>query len=38
MPHNGYRAFNISELRNKFYNLKITDIELGIKNSIEKLL
>ena len=37
MPHNGYRAFNISELRNKFSNLKITDIELGIKNSIEKL-
>ena len=37
MPHNGFRAFNITELRNKFSNLKMTDIELGIKNSIEKL-
>ena len=37
MPHNGYRAFNVSKLKNKLSSLKFTGIEEGIKISIDKL-
>ncbi|OUU62648.1 MAG: hypothetical protein CBC22_03925 [Alphaproteobacteria bacterium TMED62] len=34
MPHNGYRAFDITKLYNIFPHLKLTTIEEGIKKSI----
>jgi len=37
MPHNGYRAFDVSKLKNKLSSLKFTGIEEGIKISIDKL-
>ena len=37
MPHNGYRAFNVSKLKNKLSSLNFTEIEEGIKISIDKL-
>jgi len=37
MPHNGYRAFDVSKLKNKLSSLNFTDIEEGIKISVDKL-
>ena len=37
MPHNGYRAFDVSKLKNKLSDLNFTDIQEGIKISIDKL-
>ncbi len=37
MPHNGYRAFDVSKLKNKLSGLNFTDIQEGIKISIGKL-
>jgi len=37
MPHNGYRAFDVSKLKNKLSGLNFTDIQDGIKISIDKL-
>jgi UDP-glucose 4-epimerase len=36
MPHNGYRPFDISLLKNKFNKLKIDKINSGLKNYIKK--
>jgi len=37
MPHNGYRAFDVSKLKNKLSGLNFTDIQEGIKISMNKL-
>ena len=37
MPHNGYRAFDVSKLKNTLPKLKFMDIEEGIKISINDL-
>ena len=37
MPHNGYRAFDVSKLKSTISGLKLTDIEKGIEHSIDKL-
>ena len=37
MPHNGYRAFDISNLKKSIKKLKITSFEEGLKNSINNL-
>ena len=37
MPHNGYRAFDISNLKQNITKLKITSFEEGLKNSINNL-
>jgi nucleoside-diphosphate-sugar epimerase len=38
MPHNGYRAFDISLLNKNFPNLIFTDMEQGISKSIDYLI
>ena len=37
MPHNGYRAFDVDKLKKTVKSLKFTNIEVGIKNSMDKL-
>ena len=38
MPHNGYRSFDISRLTNLFPNIKITNIEKGLKNYFDNVV
>ena len=37
MPHNGYRAFDISNLKKNIKKLSITSLEEGIKSFINSL-
>ncbi len=37
MPHNGYRAFDVSKIKSIIRNFNLTDIEEGIKKSINSL-
>jgi len=37
IPHNGYRAFDVSKLKDKLSGLNFTNIQEGIKISIDKL-
>ena len=37
MPHNGYRAFNITKIKSKIVDLNFTDIEEAINKSIKNL-
>ena len=32
MPHGGYRSFDVTKIKNSFPNLKITNIDEGLKN------